>query len=182
MGDMKIPLSDDRDYLDEFGDLDTAIEMVRGLNEELDAPDDPAAVVRELRARLATEQAVRDVRTGCMTLIVFVGAMFGEPPPLDFVPAAVRTLRRIDEVPDEVLPMVAGGFTAAFLGMSPNEWRDGLGPVSRTESLAWLYAAWSLINFADSLWGGKGTTFKKLDEMVNLALDSDQEGESGRGK
>ncbi|GAA0345761.1 hypothetical protein NE235_28920 [Actinoallomurus spadix] len=160
----------DRAYLDEFGDLDLAIELVRGLNDELGAPDDRLA--RRLADRFADEQAIDDVRTGCMTLLMFLGATFPEPP-LDFIPAAVRKIRRLGVVPEGVLPMIAGGMTAAFLRISPNGWRDAFGPVSHAESLAWVYAAWALVNYVDFCLEEKGAALRHLDDLVNEVLDAD---------
>ncbi|MEV5709975.1 hypothetical protein [Actinoallomurus sp. NPDC052274] len=161
----------ERDYLDEFGDIDTAIELVKGLNAELDEPADEEEAIRLLRRRFATDQAVRDVRTGCMTLLMLFGAMFDEPP-LDFVPAAIRKLGKIREIPEDVLPMIAGGMTAAFLRMSPNQWRDALGPVSNVETMSWVYATWTLVNYIDHCKEEKGAAFRQLDETMRRVFDT----------
>lgn len=73
--------------------------------------------------------------------------------PLDLVPAMVRRLRRLQLVPDEVLPTMAGALAAAALRQSPLRWRRGLGPITvpthGSEVLAWSYVAWLLADFLD---------------------------------
>jgi hypothetical protein len=80
---------------------------------------------------------------GFTTLVYSFMGMLDEP--LDLVPAMIRRLRRLQLVPDEVLPTMAGALTAAALRQSPMRWRRGLGPMTLTthgsEALAWSYAA-----------------------------------------
>ena len=44
------------------------------------------------------------------------------------------------EVPANVLPTLAGGFTAALTGVDVYQWRIGLGPIPDSETIAWAYA------------------------------------------
>ncbi|QXJ20177.1 hypothetical protein AGRA3207_000841 [Actinomadura graeca] len=164
---------DDRDYLDDFGDLETAIDMVRGLNDELDVnPDDPGFRAH-LEARFQTQQDILDVRRGCTTLVTFLAAMLSEPP-LDFVPAAIRKIRSFSGVSDDVLPAVASGLTAAFLQQPVAEWQESSGTHPRNETLAWLFAAWSLVNFVDYCNGEKGYALRSLENMILQVLDQSE--------
>jgi hypothetical protein len=45
--------------------------------------------------------------------------------PLGLVPDMIRRLRRLQLVPDEVLPTMAGALTAAAQQQSPMRWRRG---------------------------------------------------------
>lgn len=88
---------------------------------------------------------------GFTTLVYSFMGMLDEP--LDLVPAMIRRLRRLQLVPDEVLPTMAGALAAAALRQSPLRWRRGLGPITvpthGSEALAWSYVAWLLADFLD---------------------------------
>ncbi|MEW2353044.1 hypothetical protein [Spirillospora sp. NPDC029432] len=171
------PQRPDRDFLDEFGDLDTAIEMVRLLNDEIEEPPSAEEFMRRFQPITATDQGVYDIWSGCMTLIYFLFNSMGQldEPPLDFVPAAVRKVGEVEQVPADVLPMIAGGLTATFLGQEPREWRERYGVVSRDESLAWIFAAWAVVNFIDFLNEEKGSALKNLNELIETILESESE-------
>jgi hypothetical protein len=172
MTDWNLVPPDDRQYLDEFGDLNTAMDLVRGLNEELDSGPDIPEFRRRIRTGFMTEQNARDIRRGCMTLIMFATVRFTQSP-LDFLPAAIRRLQSLNDVPDTVLPMLAGGLTATFLGTPADEWRDPLGPVPREESLAWIFAAWSIVNFVDFCNQEKGYAIRSLEGTITRIIDED---------
>jgi hypothetical protein len=163
---------DDRQYLDEFGDLDTAMDLVRGLNDEIGTGPDIPEFRRRLRTRFMTEQNVRDISRGCMNLIMFATVRFPQSP-LDFLPAAIRGLESLTDVPDDVLPTLAGGLTATFLGNPADEWRDRLGPVTPEESLAWIFAAWSIVSFVDFCNQEKGYAMRALEDTIHRILDED---------
>ncbi|MFD0856916.1 hypothetical protein ACFQ07_32095 [Actinomadura adrarensis] len=119
-----------------------------------------------------TEQNVRDVRRGCMNLIMFAAVLLPRSP-LDLLPAAIRRLESLNDVPDDVLPTLAGGLTATFLGNPPDEWRDRLGPVTREESLAWIFAAWSIVSFIDFCNQEKGYAMRALEDTITRIVDED---------
>jgi hypothetical protein len=60
-----------------------------------------------------------------------VAAMENEP--LGLVSAVIRRLPRLQLVPDEVLPTMAGLLTAAALRQSPMRWRRDLGSMTLTK-------------------------------------------------
>jgi hypothetical protein len=163
---------DDRQYLDEFGDLNTAMDLVRGINDEIDTRPDIPEFRQRLRTRFMTDQNVRDIGRGCMNLVMFAAARFPQSP-LDFLPAAIRKLEGLNDVPDDVLPLLAGGLTATFLGNPADEWRDRLGPVPREESLAWIFAAWSIVSFVDFCNQEKGYALRALENTIIRILDED---------
>jgi hypothetical protein len=76
-----------------------------------------------------------------------------EPDRLHLVVPAVITrfhAMAMPEIPDTVLPTVAGILTACLHGAGPYEWRIGLGPIPRAEGLVWCYTAWLLLDLAES--------------------------------
>jgi hypothetical protein len=156
--------SEERDYLDEFGDLDAAVDVIRTMRDQPDGPTDEEGFDRDLRAKLGTDLQIRDFRVGCMTLVGMLGALIQDP--LDIIPPAIRKLRELEEIPDDVLPMVAAGLAATFLRQSDGQWRDRYGPVPRAESLAWLYAAWYLVDFIDYVKGEHGAALRTLEELA----------------
>ncbi|WP_433474930.1 hypothetical protein ACQPZP_40680 [Spirillospora sp. CA-142024] len=170
------PQRPDRSFLDEFGDLDSAIEMVRVLNEEVEEPPSMDEFLREFQPFLATDQGVDDLRTGCMTLIYFLFNSMGlDEAPLNFVPAVVRKLGEIQGVSTDVLPMIAGGLTATFLQQEPREWRERYGSVPPEESLAWIYATWAMVNFIDFLKEEKGAALRDLTELIHKVIEGEAE-------
>lgn len=60
---------------------------------------------------------------------------------------------RFREVPDALLPMVAGVLTAAVLGQDPYTWRASLGDIPADEILAWCYTAWMVVGMLDDALG-----------------------------
>jgi hypothetical protein len=108
----------------------------------------PAELIRLFREEELTSQ---DLLEGFATLVYAFMGMLDEP--LDLVPAVIRRLRRLQLVPDDVLPTMAGALTAAALRQSPLRWRRGLGAMAvsthGSEALAWSYAAWLLADFLD---------------------------------
>lgn len=60
---------------------------------------------------------------------------------------------QMPEVPDSVLPTVAGGLAAAVVGLDTYEWRVSLGPIPARETLVWCYAAWLLVELLDDVLG-----------------------------
>jgi hypothetical protein len=100
--------------------------------------------------------------------------------PLDLVPAVIRRLRRLQLVPDEVLPTMAGALTGAALRQSPLRWRRSLGPMTLTthgsEALAWSHTAWLLADFLDFARGEEGATAKLTDAVfANLEAEDLEE-------
>ena len=101
--------------------------------------------------------------------------------PLDLVLVVIRRLRRLQLVPDEVLPTMAGTLTAAALRQSPMRWRRSLGSMTLTthgsEALAWSYAAWLLADFLDFAREEEGATVNLMDAVFAKlkAEDMDEE-------
>lgn len=71
------------------------------------------------------------------------------------VGAAVNALRSLElpEVPDEVLPTLAGGLTAAAFGQDVHGWRASLGSIPDSETLPWTYACYVVVGFVDDYLG-----------------------------
>jgi hypothetical protein len=57
------------------------------------------------------------------------------------------------EVPANVLPTLAGGFTAALTGVEVYQWRIGLGPIPDSETIAWAYACATTVTILDDKLG-----------------------------
>ena len=116
-----------------------AMEIIKGLSGDYRAfpPDQLIRLFHE------EELTSRDLLEGFATLVCSFMGMLDEP--LDLVPAVIRRLGRLQLVPDEVLPTMAGGLTAA----APASVADALAarPGSMTltthgsEALAWSYGA-----------------------------------------
>ncbi len=92
------------------------------------------------------------------------------------VPAVVGKFQRMQlpEMPDTVLPTVAGLLTAACLQLDPLEWRLSLGPILSSEIEVWMYAVWLLIDFMDEImFGGREGAFAELLRGILLSGPDD---------
>ncbi|MGW4958628.1 hypothetical protein ACWEPL_15490 [Nonomuraea sp. NPDC004186] len=166
----------DRGYLDEFGDLETAIELIRSMKRTGDpvAEGDQEAFA-QLVAGMSDTQRIRDVGVACMNLVDMLCVLLDDNP-FDFIPAAIRKIRVMEGVPDEVLPDVAGGLTAAFLNRSCRQWRETRGPISQREFLAWTYAAWFLADFIDFAAEERGYALNAVERLMERVLTQDLDG------
>jgi hypothetical protein len=72
-----------------------------------------------------------------------------EPDRLHCVVPAVLTRLRLTGLADDLLPTMAGVLTAACSEQNPWRWRQGMGPISNLEVLAWCYTAWLVSDLAD---------------------------------
>jgi hypothetical protein len=88
------------------GAVVAAMEIIKGLS-----GDNRAFPPDQLIRLFHEELTSRDLLEGFATLVCSFMGMLDEP--LDLVPAVIRRLERLQLVPDEVLPTMAGGLTAA---------------------------------------------------------------------
>jgi hypothetical protein len=156
------------------GAVVATMEVIKGLSGDNRAfpPDELIRLSRE------EELTSQDLLEGFATLVYAFMGMLDEP--LDLVPAVIRRLRRLQLVPDEVLPTMAGALTAAALRQSPLRWRRGLGAMAvsthGSEALAWSYTAWLLADFRDFARGEEGAT-ANLMAAVFANLKTEDRGE-----
>ncbi|GAA2308751.1 hypothetical protein GCM10010149_68590 [Nonomuraea roseoviolacea subsp. roseoviolacea] len=164
--------SADRGYLDEFGDLETAIKLIRSIKrtDEPRVNGDHEAFVELVSVGMGDAQRIRDVGVACMTLVDMLRVLLDDNP-FDFIPAAIRKIRAMEGVPDEVLPDVAGGLTAAFLKMPCRVWREARGPIPQREFLAWTYAAWFLADFIDFAADERGYALNAVERLMARVLE-----------
>ncbi|MGW4791186.1 hypothetical protein ACWEPC_02060 [Nonomuraea sp. NPDC004297] len=163
-------ISIDRDYLDEFGDLETAIELIRSMKRANDpVVDGDREAFAQLVAGMGDAQRIRDVGVACMNLVDMLRVLLDDNP-FDFIPAAIRKIRAMEGVSDEVLPDVAGGLAATFLNQPCRAWREARGPIPLREFLAWTYAAWFLVDYIDFAAEERGYALNTIERLMEHVL------------
>ena len=141
----------------ESGAIAAAMRMVEALNNRTDIPAD------EFEAAVRAEVVYWGLDTLTKALLLLIGVGFSvvtfpdDEPELRFriIGAGVDRLHRLrlEEVPDELLPTVAGAYTAAVLGQDVYAWRASLGPIPDGEWLVWLYATWLMVESLEDYLG-----------------------------
>jgi hypothetical protein len=133
-----------------------------------------SSITREGMAA-SSSQVAKELTHGLALLISSFLHLLGGP--MDLVAAVVRGLRALELVPEEVLPTMAGGLTAAGLGHSPLGWRRAVGEstpaAEHSEGPAWAYTAWLLAVVVDFAAEEKGATAKLTDSLVAKLLEED---------
>ena len=82
--------------------------------------------------------------------------------------------KQLEEVPDFMLPTVAGALTAAVLDQDPYMWRSQFGPLPADETLTWCYTAWMVVCMLDDYMGAG-----YFPKAMTTVLDGDPESPYG---
>jgi hypothetical protein len=91
----------------------------------------------------------------------------------DLIPIAVSSLSQ-GKVGRRHLPTVAGALTAASSGITPSDWRRGLGPIDIQELPAWAWLAWFLSKFIDAARQEDGLALTVVQEALDMAAGDDE--------
>ncbi len=164
------------------GAIATALMLVESMHGRVD--DNDADTAEALT--IGVQRWGRDTMLDAFSLLIYT-AVHAVPPNPEaeqnerlhlLLPSIVDRFHQLQlpQVPDEMLPVVAGILTAASLDRSPYEWRTGIGPIGDREGMVWAYTAWLLTDFLDNVVYGErpGAFAEILRKVLDIGPPEDE--------
>lgn len=155
-----------------------AIVTAASLLEMLNGTDEPIAAEIYGSLDKAVEEWGMDELTRAYGLLICCFLTMAAPPEDGpdalhvVVPAVLTKLCRLETLSPQVIPILAGALTTAFLNGDPYEWRRDYGPIPRSETLGWCYTAWMLADFIDHCSGQPGIAIKLVYDVILRDADT----------
>ena len=149
------------------GAILTAVKIIEGLGGQ----DEPSEASAEEITTLVRVWGIPVVTEAFGFLIGVEMAIMPEAEGLDrihdVVPAVLTRLGQMDGM-EPFLATMGGVLTAAAFGEDAYEWRQGLGPITNAEAIAWCHTAWQVTDFMDDIVLGESGEF--LRRIVGVVL------------